>query len=58
LFGGPQLSHSAGKYLPMHYISLQKAADLITLVMDGLSQESLTELLGLIQSKSKKSQEQ
>ena len=52
LFAGPQLSHSAGRCVAMHYVSLYKAKELVTSVMDGLSHEGMAQLLALIEQKS------
>ena len=54
LFNGPQLSHSAGRFLAMHNITLKKANELIKTIMQGLSQEGMEQLLELIAKKSMK----
>lgn len=53
LYSGPQLSHSAGRFMPMHYISFPKAKEIISIVMDGLTQEGTIQLFDLIKKKCK-----
>ncbi|OMJ95518.1 hypothetical protein SteCoe_1117 [Stentor coeruleus] len=54
LFEGPQLSHSAGKYTAMHYVSYNKAIELVKTIMEGLSSETMGQLLILIETKARK----
>lgn len=54
LFEGPQLSHSAGKYTAMHYVSYNKAIGLVQTIMEGLSSETMGQLMILIETKARK----
>lgn len=54
LFQGPQLATSAGKYASSHYVSLSESKTLILTVMEGLPNESISQLLTTIEEKSKK----
>jgi hypothetical protein len=54
LFQGPQLATPAGRFAATHYVSVAEAKQLVLTVMEGLHNESVSHLLGLIEEKAKK----
>ena len=54
LFQGPQLAISAGKYAANHYVSLEESKKLILTVMEGLPNDSISQLIKMVEEKSKK----
>jgi hypothetical protein len=53
LFDGPQLSHSVARYMHIHYISLDKALEVVNTVMSNLPSSTLEELLTILKERSK-----